>query len=56
MKGDIERLAGMTVSEGQIGIVLRKYVEHTAGGNFEDEPTAEAQTEIGRPRSVLQAS
>lgn len=38
LQGDIERLAGMTISEGDAGIRLRKHVEHTAGDDFEDEP------------------
>lgn len=56
MQGDIERLAGLTVSEGQDGITLRRYVERTAGGDFEDEASDGAQNEIGRPGSVVQGA
>jgi hypothetical protein len=56
MRGDIERLAGMTVSEGQHGMTLRKYVERTASGDFKEEASDDAQAELGRPERVLRAS
>jgi hypothetical protein len=37
LQGDIERLAGMTVSEGDAGMCLRRYVERTAGDDFEGD-------------------
>ncbi len=55
MQGDIERLASLTVSEGQDGITLRRYVARAAGGDFEDDATQESQNEIGRPGRVLHA-
>ncbi|MGE4249052.1 MAG: hypothetical protein AB7F09_06665 [Parvibaculaceae bacterium] len=54
MTGDIERLAGLTVSEGQDGISLRKYAERTASGDFDADPSRDTPDEIGRPGSVLQ--
>ena len=56
LQGDIERLAAVTVSEGQHGITLRKYAERTAGGDFDDKPSRDVPTEIDRPRSAPQAS
>lgn len=54
LRGDIERLAGLTVSETQDGIALRKYVERPASGDLEDATSQDARTEIGRPESVAQ--
>ncbi len=56
MRGDIERLATLTVSETQNGIALRKYAERTGSGGFEESPIQGARNEIGPPGSVLQAS
>lgn len=56
MSGNIERLAGLTVSEGQDGIALRKYVERTDGGQFEDEAPEGAGHEVARPGRVLQGA
>lgn len=56
LRGDIETLAKLTVSEGIHGITLRGYAERTASGDFEDQPSDEAQTEIGRPEHVVQVS
>ena len=36
LQGDIEHLAGMTVSEGDRGICLRPYTERTASGHFDE--------------------
>lgn len=56
MQGDIERLAGMTVSEGDAGICLRKYVDRAAGDGFEDEAPETPEIQIGRPGRAVQAS
>jgi len=53
LKGDIEKLARLTVSETQAGINLRRYVERAAGGDLEDEPSSGAENESGRPGCVL---
>lgn len=56
LQGDIERLAQWTVAEDQNGIGLRKYVERTADGDFEPEPSDSLEIEIGRPARAVQAS
>jgi hypothetical protein len=56
MRGVIECLAGMTVSEGDASICLRRYVERTASGDFKEEASDDAQAELGRPERVLRAS
>lgn len=56
MRGDIERLAGMTVSEGKDGIALRRYVERTPGGDFQGDQCQGGQTETVRPEYVAQTS
>lgn len=56
LSGDIERLAGMTVREGQTGIAIRKYAERTADGDFEDEHQDDAGNQIGRSGSFPQTS
>ena len=56
LQGDIERLAGLTVAEDQHGIRLRRYVDRTADGDFEDGAPEGAQIENGRPERALQAS
>lgn len=55
LQGEIERLASMTVSEGDTGICLRKYAERTAGDDFGDEALEKPKAETGRPRCALQA-
>lgn len=56
MGGDIERLATMTVSDGQHGIALRKYVELSVGGDLDGNAPQGAQNKVGRPKSVMRAS
>ncbi|QIG47198.1 hypothetical protein G5V57_05290 [Nordella sp. HKS 07] len=56
IRSDIELIAGMTVSGGDAGIALRRYVERTVGGDFEGEGTSGARNESGRPRLVLQGA
>lgn len=56
MRGDIARLASMTVSEGQDGITLRRYVERIASRDFENKAPQGAETQIGRSGCVAQTS
>lgn len=49
LQGDIERLAGLTIAEDQHGIRLRRYVDRTTGGDFEDEGDDMPENESGRP-------
>lgn len=56
LQGDIERLAGMTVSEGDRGICLRPYTERTTSGEFDGEATEDAPGQIGRPGGAPRAS
>jgi hypothetical protein len=52
MRGDIERLAGLTVSEGKDRTTLRRYVERTASGDFELEASDIEEIGNGRPWRV----
>jgi hypothetical protein len=56
LRGDIEHLAGLTVSEGQDGIALRRYVERITSGDFAAKTISGPKNEIGRPESVVQTS
>lgn len=56
LQGDIERLAGMTVSEGDRGLCLRPYTERTASGDFDGEASETAPEEIGRPECAPRVS
>lgn len=55
LQGDIERLAGMMVSEGDRGICLRPYTERTASGDFDAGTPEDAPEEISRPERAPRA-
>lgn len=56
LQGEIERLAGMTVSEGDRGLCLRPHSERTASGDFDGEASETAPEEIGRPECAPRVS
>lgn len=56
MRGNIERMAAVTISEGQDGLAIRKYVDHAADGDFRPGPSDDREIETGRPGRALQAS
>jgi hypothetical protein len=57
LRGDIERLAAVTVTEGQDGIRFRKYGEHSQDGQELPEPSSSTRaTRNGRPCLAAQGS
>lgn len=56
LQGDIERLAGIMVSEGDRGLCLRPYTERAASGGFDAETPGDAPEEIGRPEHAPRGS